>query len=136
MTPTVDTATTTPTQATPTFTKANEVLIVIEDTRYGRIVAEHNVSKIYDTALDALAAYPTDDAQRFGILDVLRMTIMDVTEAMAEAYIHKFDPLPTDSVPPFVETSQAWTEYVEDLERPTNQRRAYGTINHEQTGVK
>lgn len=118
-----------------TFTKINEALLQVDEYQSVRYVIEAQVSKRYETALDALANMPHDTVSRFIILNVETLSTRDVTEEMAKAYVDKFEPEQDEHVPPFVEGSKAYTAHIEGLEKPADAQREWGTLNHAQTGV-
>lgn len=119
-----------------TFAATNEVLLQIDEYQSVRYVMEARVSKPYMTALEALGAIDHDTTHRFILLDVQTLETLDVTEDMAKAYITKFEPDGEEHVPPFVETSIAYADHIDDMEGPVDAQREWGTWNREQTGVR
>lgn len=118
------------------FTAINEALLQIDEFQSVRYVIEAQVSKRYETPLEVIEKFACDTVQRFIILNVQTLETYDVTEQMAEAYIGKFEPERDDNIPPYVETSMAWADYLDALEPPINTARQYSTLNHAQTGVR
>ena len=118
-----------------TFTKINEALLQVDEYQSVRYVIEAQVSKVFQTPLDALENMPYDTSSRFIVLDVETLSTRDVTEEMAKAYVDKFEPEEDEHVPPFVEGSEAYTAHIEGLEKPVDAQSEWGTLNHAQTGV-
>lgn len=104
------------------FTNPHQVLLVLDEHKASRYIVEADVSTIYATPEHALKNVDYDTALAFVIMDVSQnFTTRDVTEQMAKAYIEKFEPDADEHVPPFVEESEAWADFVEEMARPCNQ---------------
>lgn len=119
-----------------TFTKQHEALLPVEEIKGVRYVLEGRVSKLYVTALEALADVDHDNVLAFYAFNVTNGQSRDVSDALAEAYLNKFEPSPDERVPPFVENSEVYWTYCDEYEGPVDAQREWGTWNREQTGVR
>lgn len=99
------------------------------------------LGKTYTTAAEAWADHRDDDATKFIVFDLDALHGIDVTEAMALAFLDEVNdltPHDEDRLPTFVRTSEAWELFCEEWTTRNGlfSQRSHGTLNHAMQGIR
>lgn len=123
------------------FINHREVLLTQTASGESFLFAESKpLGKAYTTAAEAWADHRDDDAAKFIVFDLDALHGVDVTEAMALAFLDEVDdltPADEDRLPTFVRTSEVWEVFCEEFTTRNGlfSQRSHGTLNHAMQGL-